>query len=151
MLWASLRDCPSSAPPLRALKFCVATVRTETDETAPALKAPDRQTAVPPQHSPFSWTAINRVILRGKGNKQKNNPPPSRRHRKTQNDCTSQMWRGWAGGLPRALTHTGAPPASHSLRLEVGSSRLGCRVGSSFGGAHRPPGTTRDKQLWSKV
>lgn len=43
--------------------------------------------------------------------------------------------------MPRALTHSSH---AHSLRLEVGRSRL--PAGVLFGGAHEPPGATREKQ-----
>lgn len=54
------------------------------------------------------------------------------------------------GGQAACQGHSHTPAAAHSLRLEVGSSRL-TEEPILFGGAHKPPGATREKQPWSKV
>lgn len=81
------------------------------------------------QHTLLSWAAINRVTLRGKRNKQKTTPLPLIDTERLKNDCTSQMWARWPGGLPRAHTHPSCCPQPEARGRQL---QAGCRVGSSL-------------------
>lgn len=116
MLWAPLRACA---------EFWVASGRTEADEMLQPLRLPTvKLQFLHSQHTLLSWAAINRAMLRGKRNKRKTRPLDDIERLKM-----IALLRCGEGGQAACQGHSHTPPAAHSLRLEVGSSRLAAARG----------------------